>query len=131
MYGDCVTNDEIVAWEWSSAFWNDFGHGLGALITSPAAAGFAALGAAIIAARQVAGTRADDKAIARSQERWARFEWVSEQGEALGVSTRVELLLLLEKDAKANDDDELRKFIAAIRRRTVSQASARVRERGN
>lgn len=131
LYGDCVTSDAIVAWEWSNTFANDSVHGLGALITSPATAGFAALGAAVIAARQVARTRADDKAIARSQERWARFEWVSERKGDLGVSTRAELLLLLETDAKANGDDELSNFIAAIRRRTISQASAKARQRGN
>lgn len=97
--------NQVLAWE-SSCWWvQDSLHGLGAFFTSPAAAGLAALGAALIAAREVRDTRAADNEARRDDRKadsnarrddrqaelerrqredlrrqqedlWARFQWV-------------------------------------------------------
>jgi hypothetical protein len=76
---------------WQSATWqvNDSLHALGAFVTSSGAAGFAALGAATIAAIQVKRTRDADITVrnklqeAEEKQRqleavWDRFQWVVE-----------------------------------------------------
>lgn len=124
-YGNRVTAIQVLAWESSIVIVDDVGHGLGALITSPAAAGFAALGAAWIAAREVRRTRNTDKAVARASDRWQRFEWVSVDSAGLDASTRLRLIVLLEQDATRDADSRQSEFFATVRRRVVLQAASR------
>lgn len=120
-----VTDIRVLAWESSNVFVDDVGHSLGALITSPAAAGFAALGAALIGAREVARTRNTDRRAHRSSDRWQRFEWISVDSAGLDAATRLRLIVLLEADARRDDDPQQSEFFATVRRRVVVQAAAR------
>ena len=112
----------VLAWESHSWFLDDLGHGLGALLTSPAIAGIAVLLAALIAADQVRGTRADDRAATRRAELWERFEWIAENHSVLGAAATAEMFVLLETEAKKHDQN-LAQLIGERRVRTLRQAS--------
>lgn len=127
-----VTSTVVVAWEAHNWFLNDASHALGAFLTSSGFAGTAALVAAIIAAKQVSGTRRDDRAAAaavndakRRDQLWQRFEWLSTNRTDLGATSTARMLLALEREAGAANDPNLVDIVAQVRRRAVTTTAQR------
>lgn len=67
---------QVLAWHSTCWLIQDGIHSLGAFVTSPGAAGTAAVVAAVIAAKEVQRTRAADNADRQREDLWERFEWV-------------------------------------------------------
>ena len=93
-----VTTTTAAAWESTTWYWNDLGHGAGEFFTSPGVAGLAALVAAGVAAWQGSKTRAQDiedrradREIEESSRKltdlWKRFEWVVDRSAAKSDQT--------------------------------------------
>ena len=127
-----VTSTVLVAWEAHNWFIDDAGHALGAFLTSSGFAGTAALIAAIIAAKQVSGTRKDDRAAAaavndakRRDQLWQRFEWISTNRTDLGAASATRMLLALEREARNENDPNLVNIVAQVRRRGVTATAQR------
>lgn len=119
-----------LAWESSTWWWNDLGHGMGAFLTSAGFAGLTAVAAASIAAYQVSKTRSETRAAARRDQLWQRFEWIAANRPDLGAATTAQMLVGLEAVAKSEEDANLVDIIATSRRRTARQGAARVNSPG-
>ncbi len=129
-----MTVAQVLAWQSSTWLINDALHSLGAFITSSGAAGIAAVTAAVIAARQVQRTRANDIADRKREDLWQRFEWVvdnstttsSDRKPALTAARAVAMLVTLRNAAKPLGDDALVTLIQDVLDHLITGITAEV-----
>ncbi|GAA1890497.1 hypothetical protein [Williamsia serinedens] len=138
----------VLAWGDNVGFWDQFGHGLGAFVTSPGVAGLAAVAAAVVAAWQVALTRnkderarqqqrkdeesarAVDAAAQRQSQLWERFTWVINQAATQNIDTVVALLEVVEQVARAENDAALIQLIEQQRDAFTVELANKLEEGG-